>query len=632
MDFNNNYRVDLRDLNFLLWEQFDIENTLLDPTINSEYSKDFIQQLLFHARDFAYNELGANYQRADREGCKLLDNGTVQLPSKYQDIWQKFTYAQWGRLSSPQKYDGLSSPYMVAQMVYEVFQGADPSFMVYPGFCSPAMYLIERFATDDVKQRFSHKLATNEWTACLCMTEPQAGSDVGAITTKAIPQADGSYHIEGGKIFISGGMHELTDNIVYMLLARVEGARSGTTGLSCFVVPRFNLQENGSLVDAMVDNHVRCIRLEDKMGIHGCATAQLSFGDNGPCKAYLLGERENIGLRQLSTMMHMARISTGIYALGLAGRAYMSAAEYAADRGQGTSFKEAFNPRAEKVSIMAHVDVRRMLLEMKSKVEGCRALIHKLTFHQSWVTNLQVLEEMHPEKSEQYQAQSKHHESLVNLLTPIVKAYTSDQAWRVAELAIQVYGGHGYVKDHPVEQVARDVKILSIWEGTSFIQSADLMKDKLGMGLTSKLLVIYQEQVEASINRNRDAGVLLAETDALEQALAIFIKTHALMGKWVKERKVEMIFSVSTRVLEMMAEVTLSWLLLDGAVIAVQKLENLEDPQDEAFYQGKIAGAQFYINNILPGVKSKAEIIAKEDTSALDATGDIFLQRTDLYG
>ena len=628
MDFNNNYRVDLRELNFLLWEQFDIENNLLDPTVNAEYNKEFIQQLLFHARDFAYNELGPNYQRADREGCKLLDDGTVKLPSKYQEIWKKYTEAEWGRLSSPQHYDGLSSPYIVAQMIYEVFQGADPSFMIYPGFCAPAMYLIERFATAEVKQRFSHKLATNEWTACLCMTEPQAGSDVGAITTKAIPQDDGSYHIEGGKIFISGGMHELTDNIVYMLLARVEGARPGTTGLSCFIVPRYDLQDDGSLVD----NHVRCVRLEDKMGIHGCATAQLSFGDNGPCKAFLLGERENIGLRQLSTMMHMARISTGIYALGLAGRAYMSAAEYAENRVQGSSFKEAFNPRAKKVSIMVHVDVRRMLLEMKSKVEGCRALIHKLTFHQSWVTNLQALETLHPEKSEEYQTLSKHHESLVHLLTPIVKAYTSDQAWRIAELAIQVYGGHGYVKDHPVEQVARDVKILSIWEGTSFIQSADLIKDKLAMGRSSKLLVVYQDQVKASIARNRDAGILLAETDALEESLLIFVKTHALMGTWVKERKLELIFSISTRFLEMMAEVTLSWLLLDGAVIAVQKLKNLEDPQDEAFYKGKIASAQFYVNNILPGVKSKAEIIAKEDTSALDATSDIFLQRTDLYG
>jgi hypothetical protein len=194
-----------------------------------------------------------------------------------------------------------------------------------------------------------------------------------------------------------------------------------------------------------------------------------------------------------------------------------------------------------------------------------------------------------------------------------------------------VYGGHGYIKDHPVEQVARDVKILSIWEGTSFIQSADLIKDKLAMGRSSKLLILYQEQVNESIERNRAAGAMLTQTDALEAALHTFVETHALMGRWVKERKLELIFAVSTRFLEMMAEVTLSWLLLDGAVIAVQKLANLEDPQDEDFYKGKIAGAQFYVHNILPGVESKAQIIAKEDTSALDATADIFLKRTDLY-
>ena len=628
MDFNNNYRVDLRELNFLLWEQFDIENTLLDPQINSEYNQEFIQELLFHARDFAYNELGPNYQRADREGCKLEDDGTVTLPSSYADTWAKYYDAQWGRLSAPPHYEGLSAPYMVAQMIYEIFQGADPSFMVYPGFCSPAMHLIERFGTDSVKQMFNPKLATNEWTACLCMTEPQAGSDVGAITTKAIPQEDGTYHLVGGKIFISAGMHSLTDNIVYMVLARVEGAKSGTTGLSCFVLPKMDIQDDGSLVD----NNVRCIRLEEKMGIHGMATAQISFGDDGPCRAYLLGERENIGLRQLATMMHMARISTGIYALGLAGRAYMSAAEYAADRIQGTSFKEAFNPKAKKVPIMAHVDVRRMLLEMKSKVEGCRALVHKLTFHQSWVTNLEVKKENELELSEQLKADLKFHESLVHLLTPIVKSYTSEQAWRVAELAIQVYGGHGYVKDHPVEQVARDVKILSIWEGTSFIQSADLIKDKLAMGRNSKLLELYRQQVNISIDRNRSSGFMLEQTEQLEQALQTFVETHALMGSWVKERKLERIFAVSTRLLDMMAEVTLAWLLLDGAVIACQKLQNLEDEQDEAFYKGKIASADFFVNNILPGVESKAQIIAKEDDTALNADADIFLSRTDRFG
>lgn len=627
MEFSNSYRVDLREMNFLLWEQFDIENNILKSDLNDDYSKEFIQQLLFHARDFAYSELGPAYQQSDREGCHLNADGQVEIPACFYSIWDKYTEAQWGRLAAPLKYEGLAAPYIIGQMIYEIFMGANPCFMIYSGFCNPAMYLIERFGTDDLKQKFCHQLATNQSTACLCMTEPQAGTDVGALTTKATPLEDGSYQLSGGKIFISAGMHELTKNIIYIVLARVEGASAGTLGLSCFVVPRFIENSPGELED----NFVRCLRLEEKMGLHGCATAQISFGDEGVCRGYLLGERENIGLRQLSKMMHMARISTGIYALGLASRAYMNAAEYANERIQGTDFKQAFNRNADKVEIISHVDVKRMLLEMKSKVEGCRALVVKLTFHQSFVTNLQVMKDENMSLPEDYQQQLWYHESLVNLLTPIVKAYTSDQAWRVAEQAIQVYGGHGYICDNPVEQVARDVKILSIWEGTNFIQSAGLLREQLAMGRHSKLLVLFQDEVTNSIQRNREKGILLNETDELEKALQIFVEVHQLMGRWVKERKMEMIFAVSTRVLEMMAEVTLSWLLLDAAVIACQKLEDLSDPGDEAFYLGKIASAQFYIRNILPGVKSKSEIISREDDSAVQANADIFVARSEQY-
>ena len=512
-------------------------------------------------------------------------------------------------------------------MVNEIFMGASPTFMIYSGFCSPAMYLIERFGTDDLKARFTQKLAEQSWGACLCMTEPNAGTDVGAARTKAIKQDDGTYLIEGGKIFISSGMHDLTENIVYIVLARVEGAPDGTTGLSCFVVPRFNQLDDGTLED----NNVRCVRLEEKMGLHGCATAQLTYGESGPCKAYLLGERENIGIRQLSTMMHMARISTGIYALGLANRAYMSAVEYANERIQGVDFRQAFNPKAEKVAIIKHADVRRMLLEMKSKVEGCRALVHKLTYHQSIRSDIEVAQQNNLSLPDNWKELHKYHESLVNLLTPIVKAYTSDQAWRVSETAIQVFGGHGYICDHPVEQCARDSKILSIWEGTNFIQSADLMRDKLAMGRNSKLLALYKSEVEKSITDIREAGFMAKEVDELEASLNTLIETHALMGQWVRERKMEFIFGVSTRFLEMMSEVTLAWLLLDAAAISLHALKDLEDESDEAFYKGKVASAEFFVRNILPGVKSKADIIALEDPSFIEADIDIFSKRSDRY-
>ncbi len=627
MEFSNTYRIDLRELNFLMWEQFKVDKTVLNPEMYPDYSKEFIQELLFHARDFAYKEMGPTYQQSDREGCELLPDGTVKVPEAFYPLWEKYQEAQFGRLSSPKEFEGLAAPYILAQMVNEIFMGASPTFMIYSGFCSPAMYLIERFGTDDLKARFTQKLAEQSWGACLCMTEPNAGTDVGAARTKAIKQDDGTYLIEGGKIFISSGMHDLTENIVYIVLARVEGAPDGTTGLSCFVVPRFNQLDDGTLED----NNVRCVRLEEKMGLHGCATAQLTYGEAGPCKAYLLGERENIGIRQLSTMMHMARISTGIYALGLANRAYMSAVEYANERIQGVDFRQAFNPKAEKVAIIKHADVRRMLLEMKSKVEGCRALVHKLTYHQSIRSDIEVAQQNNLSLPDNWKELHKYHESLVNLLTPIVKAYTSDQAWRVSETAIQVFGGHGYICDHPVEQCARDSKILSIWEGTNFIQSADLMRDKLAMGRNSKLLALYKSEVEKSITDIREAGFMAKEVDELEASLNTLIETHALMGQWVRERKMEFIFGVSTRFLEMMSEVTLAWLLLDAAAISLHALKDLEDESDEAFYKGKVASAEFFVRNILPGVKSKADIIALEDPSFIEADIDIFSKRSDRY-
>ncbi len=632
MKFNNAYRVDLRDQFFLLWEQFKVQDQLLDSELYPEFDQSFINQLITHSRDFAYDKLGPLYQSSDRDGCKLTAEGDVILPEGFDRLWQDFIEAEWGRLGAPEEDGGLGAPYVISQMINEIFMGANPAFMIYSGFCSPALYLIKTFGTQHLQDQFNSKLANNEWGACLCMTEPDAGSDIGNVRTKAIKQDDGSYIIEGEKIFISSGMHDLTSNIAYIVLGRVEGARAGTVGLSCFVVPRFNVSEKGKVLagDAK-DNGVRCVRLEEKMGLHGCATAQISFGIDAPCRGYLLGERENIGLRQLMTMMNLARIATGIYALGMASSAYLNAAEYAAQRIQGTDFKSSFNPKAPRVPIIAHIDVKRMLLEMKSKVEGCRALIVKLCFHQSMTTDVEIKHSDNRISDEEAKAQTYHHQSLVNLLTPIVKAYTSDQAWKVAELAIQVYGGHGYISDHPVEQYARDIKVLSIWEGTNFVQSADLFRDKLAMGRHSKLLVVYQQEIEKFLAAIEDFPDFTVQKERLKQALDCLSDTHKLLGSWIREQKMELIFAVSTRFLEMMAEVTLGWLLLDSAVIAKRALEDLKDPADQPFYEGKVTSAMFFLNNILPDVFGKAEIIKLADDSSAIANADMFLARGSVY-
>ena len=309
----------------------------------------------------------------------------------------------------------------------------------------------------------------------------------------------------------------------------------------------------------------------------------------------------------------------------MASSAYLNAAEYAKERIQGTDFKQSFNPKAKRVPIISHVDVKRMLLEMKSKVEGCRALIVKLCFHQSMVTNIDIKQQNKLLTSEQAEAQRYQHQSLVNLLTPIVKAYTSDQAFRITELAIQVYGGHGYIKDHPVEQYARDIKVLSLWEGTNFVQSADLFRDKLAMGRHSKLLTLFEQNVMAFIEQNKHQPKFEKSIIMLEKALFSLIETHKLMGSWIKIQKMELIFGVSTRFLQMMAEVTVSWLLLDGAIIADTALQSDISQNDAQFYQGKITSAQFYINNILPNVFSTADIIALADESAVNSDTSTFL-------
>jgi len=656
----NAFRVDLRDQMFLLWEQFRAQDTVLDSQIYPEFDQAFCQYLITHAKDFAYQEMGPLYQVSDRQGARLSYEageqeegaGKVILPPGFEQLWQSYKEAGWGRLGSPLEYDGLGAPYLISQSINEIFMGANPAFMIYSGFASPALYLIDKFGDDQLKSRFCDPLAKNDFAACLCMTEPDAGSDVGNIRTKAVKQDNGMYRIEGEKIFISAGMHDLNDNIAYIVLARVEGAKKGTVGLSCFVVPRYQLGDMNASVahqkeeqtGSPIDNGVRCVRLEQKMGLHGCATAQISFGQAAPCYGYLLGERENVGLKQLMTMMNLARIATGIYALGMASSAYLNAAEYAGNRIQGTSFKEAFNPRAQRVAIIEHIDVKRMLLEMKSKVEGCRALILKLCMHQSQLMNLNIrqanpeqFEQSHTaEDKEEIEAQAYRHQSLVNLLTPIVKAYTSDQAFHVAETAIQVYGGHGYISDNPVEQYARDIKVMSLWEGTNFVQSADLFRDKLAMGRHSKLLALYQEEImDFLTSAKSDEATFSAfapQAKRLEDALNCLVDTHKLMGSWIRQQKMERIFAVSTRFLEMMAEVTLGWLLLDSMMVAKRALvaNGCPEPEEQAFYQGKIQSGLFFMNNTLPNVFAKAQVIALEDDSTEEVSAEMFLSRREV--
>ncbi len=615
MKLNNVYKVDMREFSFLLWEKFKFQDNILSLKTFGRFSPEMIEDILKSAKQFAYDFLGPNYQSSDNEGCTLDINGNVKTPLNFKELWGEFKKAEWGKLIVPASKGGAEVPYILLQMINEIFLGANPSFFTYAGFGIVVSDLIATHGSTFLNELFYEKLINDEWSAAFCITEPEAGTEVGNIKTKAIRLENGTYEITGNKIFISAGMHDLTENIVYIVLARVKGAPEGTRGLSAFIVPRFWVDKNGNILG---DNHVRCIGIENKMGLHGCSTAQLSFSDNGSTYGYLLGDKENMGLLHVFDIMNQARITTGLYAIGMAASAYLNALDYAHKRIQGVDFRQSFNPNTKRLEIINHVDIKRMLLEMKSKVEGSRALIYKLCYHYT-------LFDYYQKNSNDQNPLLEKNKELAYLLIPLIKAYASDQAWRICELGIQILGGYGYTKDYPLEQYARDVKILSIWEGTNYIQSVDLLKFKLNLGNNKVPFNLLIDEIIEFLNENKNNDEFQNQLGELDKARKALEESFEFIRRLSKENKIAYILSISTRFLEMMAEVVVAWLLLDSALISAKKIEtaNLNE-NNKLFYQGKISSAKFYIHNILPYTLAKAEIISKENNTIAETKVEYF--------
>jgi hypothetical protein len=394
----------------------------------------------------------------------------------------------------------------------------------------------------------------------------------------------------------------MTDNIIHMVLARTPDAPAGTKGLSLFIVPK-NRLDGGN-------NDVKVAGIEHKMGIKASSTAQLVFGEDGNCIGELVGTVEQKGISQMFHLMNYARIGVGLQSLAIASSAYLNALEYAKDRKQGSSIKQWKDATAPRVPIVDHPDVRRMLLDMKSRVEGLRALAVKLTMH---IDRVNALEKTNGDKS-----QIEYHQGQVDLLVPLLKAYGSDQAFQICATAIQVYGGAGFLKDWPVEQYCRDSKIFSIYEGTNHIQSMDLVGRKL-MQRGGANVQQFSKDVAAFVAEHKTHGTFKDAVAVLGQAMEAMTATGGKFMQWFGGGKLEMVPSVANRFLEMMSETTIGWLLLDQAVIAEAAASKLPaDHPDKAFYAGKIYAAQYFAYNVLPGVAAKAQLIAREDRTALD--------------
>ncbi|UJR79652.1 acyl-CoA dehydrogenase [Sandaracinus amylolyticus] len=605
----NRYKADLRELQFLVFEQFGLRD-LLSKEPFAAWGEDEVRMVLDETYKFATEVLGPLNSVGDREKCKLID-GKVKTPTGFPDAWKKLYEAGWRQLSGSEEFGGQGAPRTLQVLVEEMFSGANVAFMMYPGLSLGAAELIDHCGTDEQRKQFAARMYAGKWGGTMCLTEPHAGSDVGAARTTAKALPDGTYKIQGTKIFISGGDHDCADNIVHLVLARIDGAEAGTKGLSLFIVPKYRVDANGNLG---APNDVKVASIEHKMGINGSATCVMQFGEEDKCVGVLVGGVPHQGMKQMFQMMNYARIGVGIQGLAIAGAAYLSALEYAKDRKQGSSITAWKDPTAPRVAIIDHPDVRRMLLGMKAKVEGIRALIVKLSMHQDRATAL----------GGKNDEQAAYHQGQVELLTPIVKAYASDQSFRVCEDAIQVYGGAGYCNDYPVEQYLRDSKIFSIYEGTNHIQALDLVGRKLGQA-GGKHTQEFFADIGKFVSAKQEDAVLGASVKNLAKAQeAVGSAAFQFLG-WFKGGEMAKVPLNANRFLEMMSELAVGWLLLEGAAIAADAQSKLtKDQKDWFFYEGKKQAAIFYAQNVLPEVVAKAKMLGNGDKSALEIPDEAF--------
>lgn len=598
----NRYKADLREVYFRLFEQFDLDDILSKPPFE-EWGSSEIKMVIDECYRFATEVVGPTNAVGDRVGCQLVD-GAVKTPPGFKQAWDRLYEAGWRSIDVDPAFDGQGAPHVVQSAAEELLTGANPAFMMYPGLSHGAAELIAHCGTDEQRERFAKPLFNGRYGGTMCLTEPQAGSDVGASRTTAKKRSDGSYSIAGTKIFISSGDHDLAENVIHLVLARIEGADPGTKGLSLFIVPKLRLKADGSAGEA---NDVKVAGIEHKMGLNGSATCQLAFGDEGECHGYLVGGVEHQGIKQMFLMMNGARILVGVQSLAVAAGAYMSALEYARDRKQGPSADHWKNPTAPRVSILEHADIRRMLLEMKAKTEGIRALIYKLSMHRDRERAL----------ADKDDESAQYHRGQVELLTPLVKGYSSEEAFHITQQAIQVLGGSGYIADYPVEQACRDSKVFTIYEGTTHIQALDLVGRKLGLA-GGKYAKDFFADVTKFTSEKAEHEVLGPSVKQLKKAQEAVGAAALQLVEWVRSGKMKRVPLQANRFLMMMSELTLGWLLLDGAAIAHTKQQDVaKEHPDHAFYEGKKASAIFFAHNVLPTVIAKAKMLQGGDDSAL---------------
>ncbi|MHC4481839.1 MAG: acyl-CoA dehydrogenase family protein, partial [Planctomycetota bacterium] len=460
------YTAPLDDMRFVLNELLHVEKLTELPGFE-EATPDMVDAILGEAGKLCEEVLLPLNRSGDEEGC-VFENGVVRLPQGFNDAYQAFVRAGWGALAGDPEYGGQGLPAAIGVMVKEMACSTNMSFAMLPGLTEGAYKLLERWATTEQKAKWLPKMVAGDWAGTMCLTEPQCGTDLGLIRTKAEPDGEDKYKITGTKIFISCGEQDATENIVHLVLAKLPDAPAGIRGISLFLVPKFLVKEDGSLGPR---NGVACGSIEHKMGIKASPTCVMNFDG---AEGYLIGPAHK-GMRVMFTMMNDARLGVGMQGLGISEIACQSATAYARDRLQGRALTGAAEPGKPADPIIVHPDVRRMLMTMRAQTEGCRALA-------AWVAMNLDIAAKHPDEAARQEA-----DDLVSLMTPIVKAFTTDVGSESANLGVQVYGGHGFIREHGMEQLVRDARIAQLYEGANGIQALDLVGRKMGQH-TGRLL------------------------------------------------------------------------------------------------------------------------------------------------
>ncbi|THB75944.1 MAG: acyl-CoA dehydrogenase [Desulfobacteraceae bacterium] len=594
--------ADRNDIQFVLHEQFDVSQ-LSDFEPFTDFNKSVIDMILKEVRNLAIKEILPTNQTGDREGC-TFSNGTITMPESFKTAWQHLREGEWFAPCQDVEWGGQGIPHTLNVAAQNYLFAANLSLLMVAGLNHAAGEIIETFGTDLQKKLYLKNLYTGHWSGTMLLTEADSGSNLGDLSATARRNGDGTYLLSGNKVFISGGDHDMADNIVHLVLARIEGAPEGSRGISLFIAPKIILDEAGAPIGP---NDIVCTGIEEKMGLHGSPTCTMALGSRGKCFATLVGE-ENKGLSIMFLMMNKARLMVGSQGLACASSAYLYALDYARSRIQGALITD---PEKKSVPIIQHPDIRRMLLTMKAYTEGSRSLLCYIAF-------------LEDQKGIQgFGLPGEKCQDLIDILIPIAKAYVTDRAVEVCNMAVQVFGGYGYTNDFPVEQLLRDVRITTIYEGTNGIQAMDLLGRKIPMA-GHRLFHLLLEEIDSTVENALSLGQLKAEGQALKQASDELKKTVERILSSDSDQDLLVSLAHASQLLEVFGDVILAWMLLWRGTIALKCLNCKPKKKWIDFYSGQLKSARFYYSTILPVTFGKMDVIQKSGDAAIEISDSEF--------